>query len=279
VGGAGLVALVAVDASGLIASDFDWAEDGDETHEGAVRAEESAPHVLDHHGEEDQGEDDGDADDGHVAEEVEHLDVGDDAERSEEELLEAVGVEGGDDVEEEGEEDVLEAAEGDIEPAGKDEAAVEELLAEVPEVFGGGTYGAEPGAKGFLEEPARDEKDDEEDHRGGVDSGDVVGGEEVLEVHEAGDGKPAFDAGGATEVMGLAIGFVIADPEVELEAEPGVEGEEGELDRMAGTLGVVEEMAADEGLFGDGGCGGGTGEGGHGLPSTADCRGKRRAAI
>jgi hypothetical protein len=212
-----------------------------------------------------------------MAEEVEHFYVGDDAEGREEELLEAGGVEGEDDEEEEGEENVFEAAEGDVEPTGKDEAAMEELLAEVPEVFGGGTYGAEPGAKGFLEEPARDEEDDEEDHRGGVDSGDVVGGEEVLEVHEAGDGEPAFDAGGATEVMGLAIGFVIADPEVELEAEPGVEGEEGELDGVAGTLGVVEEMAADEGLFGGGGCG--NGEGGHGLPSTDDCRRKPRAAI
>ena len=64
-----------------------------------------------------------------MAEEVEHLDVGDDAEGSEEELLEAVGVEGGDYVDEEGEEQVFEAAEGDVEPAGKDEAALEKLLA------------------------------------------------------------------------------------------------------------------------------------------------------
>jgi len=98
----------------------------------------------------------------------------------------------------------------------------------------------------------------------------VVGDEEVLEVHEAGDGKPAFDAGGSAEVVGLAVGFEVADPEVELEAEPGVEGEEGELDGVADALGVVEEMAADEGFLGGrgggGGCGGfGGGEGGHGF--------------
>ena len=185
-----------------------------------------------------------------MAEEVEHFYVGDDAEGREEELLEAGGVEGEDDEEEEGEENVFEAAERDVEPAGKDEAAVEELLAEMPEVFGGGAYGAEPGAEGFLEQPARDDEDYEEDHGGGVDGGDVVGGEEILEVHEAGDGEPAFDAGGAAEVVGLAVGLEIADPEVELEAEPGVEGEEGDLDGVADALGVVEEMAADEGFFG-----------------------------
>ena len=127
---------------------------------------------------------------------------------------------------------------------------MEELLAEVPEVFGGGADGAEPGAEGFLEQPAGEQEDDEEDHGRGVDGGDVVGGEEVLEVHEAGDGEPAFDAGGAAEVAGVAVGFEVADPEVELEAEPGVEGEEGDLDGVADALGVVEEMAADEGLFG-----------------------------
>ena len=85
-----------------------------------------------------------------MAEEVEHLDVGDDAEGGEEELLEAVGREGGDYVDEEGEEEVFEAAQGDVEPAGEDERAVEELLAEVPDVFGCGAYGAEPGAEGFF---------------------------------------------------------------------------------------------------------------------------------
>ncbi len=157
------------------------------------------------------------------------------------------------------------------------------LLAEVPEVLRGGAYGAEPGAEGFLEEQAGEQEDDEENHRCGMDAGDVVGGEEVLEVHEAGDGEPAFDAGGAADVAGEAVGFVVADPEVELEAEPGVEGEEGDLDGVAEALGVVEEMAADEGLFGGRGrwdCGGGrSGEGGHGLPSTADCRRKGGGAI
>jgi hypothetical protein len=137
---------------------------------------------------------------------------------------------------------------------------VEELLAEVPEVFRCGAYGAEPGAKGFLEEEARDEEDDEEKHRRGVDGGDVVGGEEVFEVHEAGDGEPAFDAGGAGDVMGLTVGFEVTDPEIELEAEPGVEGQESDLDGVADALGVVEEMAADEGLFG----GGERSGGGHG---------------
>jgi len=265
----------------LVATDFHGAEDGDEAHEGAVGAEVSAPDVLDHEREKDEGEDDGDAGDAQVAEEVEHLDVGDDAEGGEEKLLEAVSVEGGDYVDEEGEEEVFEAAEGDIEPAGKDERAVEELLAEVPEVFRCSAYGAEPGAEGFLEEPARHEEDDEQDHGRGVDGGDVVGGEEVLEVHEAGDGEPAFDAGGATEVVGVAVGFVETDPEIELEAEPGVEGEEGDLDGVADALGVVEEMAADEGPFGGRwgrwGCGEARGgQGGHGFLLLVTVGGRRR---
>ncbi len=203
-----------------------------------------------HEGEKDEGEEDGDAGGSHVAEEVEHFDVGDDAEGGEEELLEGPSAErDGDYVDEEGEEQVLEAAQGHVEPTGKEERAVEELLAEVPEVFRGGPYGAEPGAEGFFEEEAREEEDDEEDHRGGVNAGDVVGGEEVLEVHEAGDGEPAFDTGRAADVVGEAVGFVEADPEIKLEAEPGVEGEEGDLDGVAEALGVVEEMAADEGFF------------------------------
>ena len=72
-----------------------------------------------------------------------------------------------------------------------------------------------------------------------MDRGDVVGGEEVLEVHEAGDGEPAFDTGGAVDVEAAAVGFVIANPEIKLQAEPGVESEEGDLDGVADALGVV----------------------------------------
>jgi len=119
-----------------------------------------------------------------------------------------------------------------------------------------------------------------------MDGGDVVGDEEVLEVHDAGDGEPAFDAGGAAEVRGLAVGFVVADPEDELEAEPGVEGEEGELDGVADSLRAVAEDAADEGLFGPGwgydGESRGDGRlecGGHMRPSDVDSRGWRRRTI
>jgi len=103
-----------------------------------------------------------------------------------------------------------------------------------------------------------------------MDGGDAVGDKEVLEVHKAGDGEPAFDAGRAAEVVGAAVGLEVADPEIELEAEPGVEGEEGDLDGVADALRVVEEMAADEGLFRRSrdrwGCGGARcGEGGHGF--------------
>ena len=61
VGGAGLVALAAVDAGGGVATDFYRAEEGDQAHEGAIGAEVSAPDVLDHDGEQNEGEEDGDA--------------------------------------------------------------------------------------------------------------------------------------------------------------------------------------------------------------------------
>ncbi len=61
-GRASVVALVAVDAGGLVSADFYGAEEGDDSHKGAVGAEESTPYVLDHGGEEDEGEDYGDPD-------------------------------------------------------------------------------------------------------------------------------------------------------------------------------------------------------------------------
>ena len=247
--GAGFVALVAVDAGVGVAADFYRAHSGDDAHECAVGAEEAAPDVLDHQREERESGDDRDADEAHVAEEVEHLDVGDDAEGCEQELLEAFGGHGDDDVEEEGEKKILQAAQGDVQPAGEGEVAAEEFVAELPEVFGYGADRAEPGAEGFFEQQAGEQKDDEEKHRRRVDGGDVMGDEEVLEVHEAGDGKPALDAGGTAEVARLAVGFEVADPEVELEAEPGVECEEGDLDGVADALGVVLREVAEEGLL------------------------------
>jgi len=282
-GGAGLVAFAAVDAGGFVATDFYGAEGGDDAHEGSVGAEEAAPEVFDEDGEDHEGREDGDADDADVAEEVEHLDVGDDAEGGEEEGLQSVGGEGEDDVEEEGEDEIFEAAEGDVEPAGEGEVAVEELVAELPEVLGYGADGAEPGAEGLFEQEAGEQEDDEEKHRGGVDGGDVMGDEEVLEVHDAGDGKIAVDAGGAGDVEAVAVGFVVADPEEELDGEEGVEGEEGDLDGVADLLRAVAEDAAHEGLFGLGD--GGWGDGGrlecvrHMRPSALDSRGWRRRTI
>ena len=143
----------------------------------------------------------------------------------------------------------LSRAQRNVEPAGQDEVASEELAAQLPEVFGEGSDGAEPGAEGALEEEAGGGEDEEQDHGGGVDGGDAAGGDEVARVHQSGDGEPAIDSGGAGDVGAGGAGFKVADEEIELDAEEDVEQDEEALHDEAGALPAVGRGAANVGLF------------------------------
>ena len=54
-----------------------------------------------------------------------------------------------------------------------------------------------------------------------------------FEVHQSGDGEPAFGAGRPRHLEADAATLVEAHPQVELNSEPGVEQDEGDLDRVA----------------------------------------------
>ncbi len=109
-GGTGSRAFAAVDAGFGIPADFDGAEQRGETHESAVGAKVAAPEVLDEHGEQhEQAEDDGGSL-AHVAEEVEHANVGHEAIRRGHEELERGSGHGSDEEEEEAKQQIFEAA-------------------------------------------------------------------------------------------------------------------------------------------------------------------------
>ncbi len=245
---AGLVAFAAVDAGFCVAANLDGADGGDDSHERAVGAEEAAPEVLNKDGEENEGCEDKESDGADMAEEVEHLHVGDDAERGEEKAVERCGRHAGDEEDEGGQQEVFEAAQRDVEPAWHDAIAAEEFAAELPEVFRERADGAEPGTEALLQQEAGEQEDGNQHERGGVHGGDVAGGEEVLQVHEAGDGKPAIDACGTGDVVGLAMGLKEARPQQKLDADPEIECEEGKLDDPAGELGVIRRGTTDKRL-------------------------------
>ena len=78
----------------------------------------------------------------------------------------------------------------------------------------------------------------------------MAGDEEVFEVHEACDGQPALDAGGARDLKAHAAALIEAHPEVKLEAEPEIQGGEQGLHGETDALRAVRRGAAGEMLLG-----------------------------
>jgi len=107
---------------------------------------------------------------------------------------------------------------------------------------------AEPGTEGLFEHYAHQQKCHEEEQGSGMDGGNAAGGDEVLEVHQPGDWKPAFNSWRARD---LEIGRALegADPEKELDAQPEIEHGEQDLDDFASELGAVRRRSADNFLF------------------------------
>ncbi len=149
------------------------------------------------------------------------------------------------------EQEVLQAAQTDVEFAREAEIAAEGLAAEAPEVLGDGADGAEPAAEALAEDPGGGEKGDQEEHAGGMQGRHLAADQQHLEIHQGGDGEPAFDAGRPSGPQASPAGFVVADEQVELDADPGVEGEKDELHGAAEGLGAVRFGAADQ-LLADG---------------------------
>jgi len=82
-----------------------------------------------------------------------------------------------------------------------------------------------------------------------MDVWNLAGAEPIFQVHEAGDGEPALDAGRTVQERGGASDFKLADPEVESRAEEEIQEQEGGLESAAAEMGVVVVATAEELLF------------------------------
>ena len=116
---ASLVAFAAIDAGIRIAPDLSGAKSGHDAHQSTVGAEIPAPEVLNDNGKGHQQHETASPTVAQVPEEVQHLDVGDDAERRHEKSNEPVHRHGEDDEEKECEKQVFQTAQRDIEPSGQ----------------------------------------------------------------------------------------------------------------------------------------------------------------
>ena len=115
-----------------------------------------------------QTDDDG-CRDPNVAEEVQHLDVGDETVRRRHEVLERGCRHDTDDCNEEAEQQVFQAAQWNVEPAREPQVATEDAATELPEEFRERANRAEPGAEGLFQQEAHQHEADEEEHGGGMD--------------------------------------------------------------------------------------------------------------
>ena len=87
-----------------------------------------------------------------VAEEVQHLDVGNEAVRRRHEVFERGGRHGTDDCDEEAEQHVLQTAQRNVEPARQAQIATEDAAANLPQKFRECADRAEPGAECLFEQ-------------------------------------------------------------------------------------------------------------------------------
>src|SRR5205814_1417367 len=129
--------------------------------------------------------------------------------------------------------------------ARKIEVAAEDLLAEAPQIFRDRAHWAEPTAKGFAKQKSNRRKGDEQKHRGWMHCRHMSSQQPVFEVHHAGDGKPAFDAGGSHDASWGGV-FELPHPEIESRTQVEVHDQEGELHGATQGLRVIMLGAAHE---------------------------------
>ncbi len=109
------------------------------------------------------------------------------------------------------------------------EFAAKQAAAGPPERFGNGADRADPATKRFAEDQADSEKTEEQKHPGRVDGRHLAGQQPILQVHEASNRQPTFDAGRPLESGRVAGRFEMPDEQVELSANPDIQRQETEL--------------------------------------------------
>ena len=125
-----------------------------------------------------------------------------------------------------------------------------EARGQAPQVLGHGSHRAQPPAEALAENPRCSQKSNQQEHARRVERRYAARHQQHLEVHQSGDGQPAFDAWRANGVRGPAAGFVITDEQVELDADPDIERQEGQLKRAAQRLRAVLAGALQQFLAG-----------------------------
>jgi len=244
--GAGARTPGAVDARVRVAADFERAQQRSQTHERAIRAEIAAPEVLNHERQRNQRADDHGCRGAHLQKEVEHLYVGNEAVGRVHECVERLCGHGADDEQKESEQEILEAAQWNIDPARQMQIAAENPAAELPQILRERADGAEPGAESFLGGQAHGEERHEKEHGRGMNFGNAPGGQQIFEVHQPGDGQPAFSSRRARNLQAMAAGCEESEPEIKLDAQPAVEQYERKLNQVAYALRAVRRGAVNQ---------------------------------
>src|SRR5215468_9020035 len=80
-------------------------------------------------------------------------------------------------------------------------------------------------------------------------AGNLSAQQPVFQVHQPGDGQPAFDASGPRYLRKRSTDFVLFNPEIEPSANPEVQEKEGSLEAAAVDSGIVFFYAADQLFF------------------------------
>src|SRR5207302_11439001 len=79
-----------------------------------------------------------------------------------------------------------------------------------------------------------------------VDAWNVSGGQPILHVHQAGDGKPALNSRRAERHALVASGFQLANPEIKGCSQPEIEQQKCKLEGAAKMLRMIGEGAANQ---------------------------------
>ena len=226
---AGMGALGAVDARRFHAPDTERAGQGSQSQQSSVGAEIAAPEILYEDGSDHQNAKDDGSGLAEIAEEVQHPDIGNHAVRAPHELFDGRSRHIGDGPGEEGEQEVFQAAQRKIEPAREMEVAAKELASGTPEIFRHCSDWAEPTAKGFAEQERDGQKREKQKQGRRMRRRNVASADPVFEVHQPGDGEPAFDSGGACKVAS-GSSFEITHPKVKRNSHPCIQQQERELE-------------------------------------------------
>jgi hypothetical protein len=161
IGRAGSRALPAIDTGIGVAPNLQRAQQRDQPHQRAIRTEIAAPQVLHQHRAENQNSDDNRRCHSHIAKEIQHFYVGNQAIWSLHEIPNSLSRHDSDHKHEEAEQKIFQATERKISPSRQARIAPEDFSSQLPQVFRKRSYRAEPRAERLFQKNAHQKKSHE----------------------------------------------------------------------------------------------------------------------